>query len=91
MTYDRNLLPNIHCNRFGKWVLQESNKENYCSIILSTGENEKHNTLIRYDIIQGLKPLYDELGDNHIKQIAMELNCLSWRKRANIETSISLV
>ncbi|MCM3176682.1 hypothetical protein ACUXCC_001116 [Cytobacillus horneckiae] len=64
---------NIHCNRFGKWVLQESNKENYCLIILSTGENEKHNTLIRYDIIQGLKQLYDELGDNHIKQIAMEL------------------
>ena len=37
------------------------------------GVDEKHYTLIRFDMIQGLKNLYDELEDEAIKQIAMEL------------------
>ncbi|MEC0767083.1 hypothetical protein [Bacillus atrophaeus] len=37
------------------------------------GMNEKHYTLIRYDLIIGLRKLYDELKDEHIKKIAMEL------------------
>ncbi|MCY8988995.1 hypothetical protein [Bacillus atrophaeus] len=37
------------------------------------GMNEKHYTLIRYDLIVGLRKLYDELKDEHIKKIAMEL------------------
>ncbi|WP_438350630.1 hypothetical protein ACP8HI_08290 [Paenibacillus sp. FA6] len=37
------------------------------------GANEKHYTLIRFDMIQGLKNLYDKLQDETIKQIAMEL------------------
>ncbi|PRR89483.1 hypothetical protein [Bacillus atrophaeus] len=37
------------------------------------GMNEKHYTLIRYDLIVGLRKLYDELKDKHIKKIAMEL------------------
>lgn len=35
--------------------------------------NEKHYTLIQYDMIQGLKNLYDEINDEQIRQIAMEL------------------
>ncbi|MCY8856330.1 hypothetical protein [Bacillus atrophaeus] len=37
------------------------------------GMNEKHYTLIRCDLIVGLRKLYDELKDEHIKKIAMEL------------------
>ncbi|MGG3625360.1 hypothetical protein ABES25_17610 [Bacillus gobiensis] len=37
------------------------------------GMNEKHYTLIRYDMIEGLKKLYDEINDEHIKEIAMTL------------------
>ncbi|PLR66269.1 hypothetical protein [Bacillus sp. UMB0893] len=35
--------------------------------------NEKNYTLIRFDIIQGLKNLYDEVNDEEIKQTAMDL------------------
>ena len=37
------------------------------------GANEKHHTLIRFDMIQGLKKLFDELEDEAIKQVAMDL------------------
>ena len=37
------------------------------------GANEKHYTLIRYDMIEGLKKLYDQVNDEQIKQTAMEL------------------
>jgi hypothetical protein len=37
------------------------------------GAHEKHYTLIRFDMIQGLKKLYDGLKDEEIKQIAMDL------------------
>lgn len=37
------------------------------------GENEKHYTLIRYDMIQGFKNLYDEVKDEQIRNIAIEL------------------
>lgn len=37
------------------------------------GMNEKNYTLIRYDMIVGLKKLYDEVKDEHIKEIAMDL------------------
>ena len=37
------------------------------------GADEKHYTLIRFDMIQGLKKLYDELKDEAIKQTAMDL------------------
>ena len=35
--------------------------------------NEKNCTLIRYDIMQGLRNLYDEVQDEKIKQLALEL------------------
>ncbi len=35
--------------------------------------DEKNYTLIRYDILQGLKNLYDELKDEDIKQMALSL------------------
>jgi hypothetical protein len=35
--------------------------------------SEKNCTLIRYDIIQGLRNLYDEVKDEKIKQTALEL------------------
>ncbi len=34
---------------------------------------EKNYTLIRYDILQGLRKLYDEVNDNRIKEKALEL------------------
>lgn len=37
------------------------------------GVDEKHYTLIRFDMIQGLKNLYDALKEEEIKQIAMGL------------------
>ena len=35
--------------------------------------NEKNCTLIRYDIIQGLRNLYNEVNDEQIKEKALEL------------------
>lgn len=37
------------------------------------GASEKHYTLIRFDMIQGLKNLFDQLQDEDIKQLAMDL------------------
>ncbi len=37
------------------------------------GTDEKNYTLIRYDILQGLRNLYDEIKDEEIKQIALDL------------------
>lgn len=37
------------------------------------GRNEKNHTLIRFDIIQNMKHLYDQLGDEGIRQTALEL------------------
>ena len=37
------------------------------------GANEKHYTLRRFDMIQGLKNLFDQLQDEDIKQLAMDL------------------
>jgi len=37
------------------------------------GMDEKNYTLIRYDMIVGLKNLYDEVKDEQIKEIAMDL------------------
>ncbi|MDV2582044.1 hypothetical protein [Alkalibacillus haloalkaliphilus] len=37
------------------------------------GIDEKNYTLIRYDLIVGLKKLYDEMKNEQIKEIAMEL------------------
>nr|WP_197969809.1 hypothetical protein [Mesobacillus harenae] len=36
-------------------------------------EEEKNSTLIRYDIIQGMRNLYDHTGDNEIKVTALNL------------------
>jgi len=35
--------------------------------------HEKNHTLIRFDIIQGLRNLFDEIKDQEIKQIALDL------------------
>ena len=37
------------------------------------GADEKHYTLLRFDMIQGLRKLYDRLNDETIKQIALDL------------------
>ncbi|MFD1929100.1 hypothetical protein ACFSFY_13740 [Sporosarcina siberiensis] len=37
------------------------------------GLGEKHYTLIRFDMIEGLKKLYDQLQDETIKQTALDL------------------
>lgn len=37
------------------------------------GKNEKHYTLLRFDMIQGLKKLFDQLQDEDIKQTALDL------------------
>lgn len=38
-----------------------------------SGFDEKNYTLIRFDMIQGLRNLYDEIKDEEIKQIALDL------------------
>ena len=47
--------------------------------------NEKNYTLIRFDIIQGLRNLYDAIQDDAIKQIALDLieaeDDLKYRKK----------
>jgi hypothetical protein len=35
--------------------------------------DEKNGTLIRFDIIQGLRKLYDKENDDTVKQIALDL------------------
>lgn len=37
------------------------------------GTDEKNYTLIRYDIIESLKKLYDEVKDEQVKQLALDL------------------
>ena len=37
------------------------------------GAEEKNYTLIRYDMIQGLRNLYDEINSEEIKQLALDL------------------
>lgn len=37
------------------------------------GKEEKNYTLIRFDILQGLRNLYDEIKDEEIKKIALDL------------------
>ncbi|WP_059105790.1 hypothetical protein [Shouchella shacheensis] len=38
-----------------------------------TGTDEKNYTLIRYDIIESLRKLYDEIKDEQVKQLALDL------------------
>lgn len=38
-----------------------------------TGINEKNYTLIRYDSIESLRKLYDEIKDEQVKQLALDL------------------
>jgi hypothetical protein len=37
------------------------------------GMHEKHYTLIRFDVIQGLRKLYDALNEEEIKQLSLDL------------------
>lgn len=37
------------------------------------GTDEKNYTLIRYDIIESLRKLYDEIKDEQVKQLALDL------------------
>lgn len=53
-------------------VLQERLVDSLASRF-SESMAEKHGTLIRYDIIQGLRNLYDEVKDETIRQKALEL------------------
>ena len=46
---------------------------NYFYNRFKNGINEKHYTLIRYDMIVGLRKLYDAVKVEHIKEISMEL------------------
>lgn len=38
-----------------------------------TGTDEKNYTLIRFDIIESLRKLYDEIKDEQVKQLALDL------------------
>lgn len=37
------------------------------------GVDEKNYTLIRFDIIQGMRNLYDQIKDEELKRIALDL------------------
>ena len=78
VTKDRTLrhctaLPAIHLES-GRFR-EENSKDGrggFCRAVQRL-RREKNCTLIRYDIIQGLKNLYDEVKDETIKERALEL------------------
>jgi hypothetical protein len=78
VTKDERFVTARHCLQ-SIWRVGASGKEMQTIVVNAFAERflncaaEKNCTLIRYDIIQGLKNLYDELHDEAIKTKALEL------------------
>jgi hypothetical protein len=78
VTKDERFVTARHCLQ-SIWKAGASGKEMQKTVVEAFAERfrdcvaEKNCTLIRYDIIQGLKNLYDEVKDEKIKQKALEL------------------
>ena len=78
VTKDERFVTARHCLQ-SIWRVGASGKEMQTIVVNAFAERflncaaEKNCTLIRYDIIQGLKNLYDEVHDEAIKTKALEL------------------
>ena len=78
VTKDERFVTARHCLQ-SIWRVGASGKKTQQMVLEAFAErfreciSEKNCTLIRYDIIQGLKNLYDEVKDEKIKQKALEL------------------
>ena len=78
VTKDERFVTARHCLQ-SIWKVGASGKKMQEMVVEAFAERfrncamEKNCTLIRYDIIQGLKNLYDELKDEKIKEKALEL------------------
>jgi hypothetical protein len=78
VTRDDRFVTARHCLQ-SIWRVGASGKKTQQMVLEAFAErfrdcaSEKNCTLIRYDIIQGLKNLYDEVKDEKIKQKALEL------------------
>ena len=78
VTKDARFVTARHCLQ-SLWKVGASGKKMQETVVNAFAERfrdcaaEKNCTLIRYDIIQGLRNLYDEVKDEKIKQKALEL------------------
>jgi hypothetical protein len=78
VTKDERFVTARHCLQ-SIWKVGASGKKMQKTVVDAFAERfrncaaEKNCTLIRYDIIQGLRNLYDEVKDENIKQKALEL------------------
>jgi hypothetical protein len=78
ITKDERFVTARHCLQ-SLWKVGASGKEMQKTVVEAFAErfrdcaSEKNCTLIRYDIIQGLKNLYEEVKDENIKKKALEL------------------
>ena len=78
VTKDERFVTARHCLQ-SIWKVGASGKKMQEAVVEAFAERfrdctaEKNCTLIRYDIIQGLKNLYDEIKDEKIKEKALEL------------------
>ena len=78
VTKDERFVTARHCLQ-SIWRVGASNKKMQKTVVDALADRfkncvtEKNCTLIRYDIIQGLRNLYDEVKDEKIKEKALEL------------------
>ena len=78
VTKDKKLVPARHSLQ-SIWKIGLDGTEQKEMVIRSfvdrylNGVHEKNYTLIRFDIIQGLRNLFNEIKDEEIKQIALDL------------------
>lgn len=78
VTKDERFVTARHCLQ-AIWTVGASGKKMQAIVVDSLADrfrncgSEKNCTLIRYDIIQGLRNLYDEVKDEKIKKKALEL------------------
>lgn len=78
LTKDKRFVTARHCLQ-SLWkvgIVDDEHKEMVVKNLESRFEdcvNEKNTTLIRYDIIEGLRKLYDEVKDEDIKNKALDL------------------
>jgi len=78
VTKDERFVTARHCLQ-SIWTVGASGKKMQKMVVEAFAERfrncatEKNCTLIRYDIIQGLKNLYDEVKDEKIREKALEL------------------
>ncbi len=78
VTRDERFVTARHCLQ-SLWIIGAVGKKNQKMVVEGLATRfadcaaEKNCTLIRYDIIQGLRKLYDAIGDEKVREKALEL------------------